>query len=225
MIIFNNQLWIDRQLEKVIDPKRREFLRQLFSGEDGWQKFLTLMRNRKGAREFITGEWMEKIPTYSKAELHLKKYPCAYGCDFLLPPKFSPWGELCEDIIPICPKCLLNINNKNNQNKNMINQNTTNEVAAPAVVNPSTEPANNVPQVGVTLEELVTQWPNLKDTAKLRLGQRIVLEIRERIKKEVAALEANVKDLKKQIGEMAPDEKVKGKPGRPKKNSGELAAA
>jgi hypothetical protein len=222
MTDLNREFWINRELEKVIDPKRREFLRRMFFGEDGWQKFLTIKRTGKGAREFTTGEWSEKIPKYTKAELELKQYPCAYGCEFLLPPMFSPWGELCEDIIPICPKCLTKINNNN---KSMINQNTTHEVAAPAVVNPTTEPANNVPQVGVTLEELVTQWPNLKDTAKLRLGERIVTEIRERIKKQVAALEANVKDLKKQIGEMAPDEKPKGKPGRPRKNAAELAAA
>src|SRR5579862_2768783 len=216
MIYFTNEFWINRELGKIRCPKRRSFLRQMFSGEDGWQKFLILMRQRTGADEFRTGEWDVKIPKYSMAELQSKQYPCIWGCDLMLPPKFSPWGELCEDIIPICPKCLLTINN-NNQNQNMENQNAINEVTAVAVKNPSIEHTDHAPQSGVTLDEMVAQWPNLKNRAKLRLGERIVHEARELIKQEVSELEAMIIKLKSDLGEKATAKKEGRKPGRPPK--------
>jgi len=54
MTDLNREFWINRELEKILAPERREFLRQLFSGEDGWQKFLTIMLARKGAREAMS---------------------------------------------------------------------------------------------------------------------------------------------------------------------------
>lgn len=217
MTLFTHEFWIENELKKVRSPNRRAILRRIFFGEGGWEKFLTIMRTRKGADEFRTGEWQATIPKYSKAELELKRRPCFYGCGNTLPPEFTDWGELFEDFIPICEKCLPKI--KNNQKQNMENQSAENKVAAVAAINPSTEQADNSPQAGLTLDEMVAQWPNLNNKAKLRLGECIVSKTRERMKNEVAELEAKVKELKAELGEKATvtNGRRRGRPPKVKK--------
>lgn len=100
------EFWLNRELSKVKDPKRRQWLAEtVFAGADGYRKFLKVMRQRKGAQEFETGEWQTTLPKFKKSELDLKRRPCIGGCGMIIPPLFTPWGELFEDLFPICPKC------------------------------------------------------------------------------------------------------------------------
>jgi len=108
------QFWLDRELAKVKDPKRRQWLAEkVFAGEEGYEKFLKIMRQREGANEFRTGEWQKKLPKYREAELELKRRPCIGGCKRDFPPRFTPWGELFEDWTPICSTCNDHIKRKN----------------------------------------------------------------------------------------------------------------
>lgn len=217
--LFSREFWIEYELNKVHAPARRAFLRRRFSGDDGWEKLVTLKRTGKGADEFRTGEWPASIRKYSKAELELKRRPCVYDCGNTLPPKFTPWGELFEDFIPICPRCLSKIKN----NKTMENQNTQNSSAVMAEVSTSTAEAAVALPSGVTVEEMLAQWPNLKDATKIRLAERIIHETRQRLSKERAELEAKIKDINSQLGEDAPAVTAaqKRKPGRPSKKNRE----
>src|SRR5437879_1189117 len=105
MTLITNEFWIENELKKVQDPNRRDFLREMFAGEEGWQKFLSLMRNRTGADEFRTGEWQVDFPKFTEAELKLKQRPCVYGCQNQVPPIVSEWGEVAEELPPVCPTC------------------------------------------------------------------------------------------------------------------------
>lgn len=84
----------------------------VYAGADGYRKFLKVMSQRKGAHEFETGEWQSKLPKFKKSELDLKRRPCIGGCGMIIPPLFTPWGELFEDFVPICPKCKTTIKRK-----------------------------------------------------------------------------------------------------------------
>jgi len=100
------EFWLNRELSKVKDPKRRQWLAdKIFVGAEGYQKFLKIMRQRDGALEFETGEWKTKLPKHKESELELKRRLCI-GCGKkIIPPLFSPWSELIEDFPAICPKC------------------------------------------------------------------------------------------------------------------------
>ncbi len=100
------EYWLNRELSKIKDPKRRQWLAEkIFVGAEGYQKFLKIMQQRDGAHEFETGEWKTKLPKYKESELEQKRRPCI-GCGKkIIPPLFSPWGELIEDFPAICPKC------------------------------------------------------------------------------------------------------------------------
>src|SRR5262249_54513130 len=78
------EFWIERELAKVEDPKRRSFLAKKFEGVEGYQKFLTLMKTRKGAVEFKTGVWLSKLPKYPQKDLDKLKRPCAVCGDPLM---------------------------------------------------------------------------------------------------------------------------------------------
>lgn len=95
-----------------------------------------------------------------------------------------------------------------------------------AETNTSTAQAAAAPPSGVTVEEMLAQWPNLKDAAKIRLAERIIHETRERLRKERAELEAKIKDISSQLDEDAPAVTAAQKrgPGRPKKKDRELAS-
>ena len=119
------QFWIDRELAKVKDPKRRQWLKEkVFAGDEGYQKFVKIMCQRKGAHEFEIGEWQKKLPKLKQSELHQKRRSCIGRCGMLIPPRFSPWGELCEDIMPICPTC------KSKTKKNIMTDNNQDDPLA-----------------------------------------------------------------------------------------------
>lgn len=63
------------------------------------------MRQRKGAFEFETGEWLAELPQYKTSELKKRARKCVACCNVIIPAMFTPWKELCEDFFPICQKC------------------------------------------------------------------------------------------------------------------------
>jgi hypothetical protein len=100
------EFWLNRELSKVPDLKRRAFLRKLFAGKEGYQKFIWLMIRRRGAVEFKNGTWAKKLPKYNRTELRQKMYrPCSGNCGNLVRKIKSPWGEIIEDEKPICETC------------------------------------------------------------------------------------------------------------------------
>jgi hypothetical protein len=213
----SNAFWIERELAKVRDPNRRDFLRNMFAGEEGWQKFLTLMRTRTGADEFRNGEWQVRIPIFTEAELKQREQPCIYGCHNLVSPVVSEWGEVAENLPPVCPNC-----QAKHSNQFMENQNTQTGSAVSAEVTTSTKQPAVPPQPKRTLEEDLTQWANLTVVEKIRLGERIASESRDLLRKERTALEMKLRELDSQLGQVAPNEIRRGV-GRPPKNR-ELAA-
>jgi|WetSurMetagenome_2_1015567.scaffolds.fasta_scaffold447875_2 hypothetical protein len=97
--------WLNRELSKVKDPKRRAFLERIFSKPEGYQKFIWLMIRRHGAVEFVNGTWAKKLPRLSKTELIQNRFQRCLACGKLVKKIKSPWGEIIENDKPVCETC------------------------------------------------------------------------------------------------------------------------
>jgi hypothetical protein len=120
----NHQFWIDHELAKVKDEKRRAFLYQHFSGDEGIDRFYEMMRNRKGV-EFANGTWPAKVTKITPKQVEARKRPCV-GCGFRMI-KFKPWGEIYDEFVPICPSCEKTIAPAQQYRKNQNSMTATNE--------------------------------------------------------------------------------------------------
>jgi hypothetical protein len=98
--------WLNRELSKVKDEKRRAFLERVFRGVEGYQRFIWIMTNRRGAWEFENGTWPKKLPKYTKTQLDQEAFQtCSGGCGNLVRKIRSPWGEVIDNPQPICATC------------------------------------------------------------------------------------------------------------------------
>jgi len=97
--------WLNRELSKVKDPKRRAFLERIFSKPEGYQKFIWLMIRRHGAVEFENDTWTKKLPKLTTAELKQNLFQRCLGCGNLVKKIKSPWGEIIEANKPVCETC------------------------------------------------------------------------------------------------------------------------
>lgn len=138
----NREFWLYRELAKVKDPKRRNWLKEVaFAGSSGYRKFLRLMETREGALEFKTGEWPKKIPKLTNEQIKARRRKCICGCGALINPRFTPWGELFEEFEPICVSC-----RKSNKRKN-----TNMSDNQPTITNPS-EASSRIAEALKTIE-------------------------------------------------------------------------
>jgi hypothetical protein len=120
----DHQFWIKHEVEKVKDANRRAFLYKQFSGDDGINRFYEMMRSKTGALEFKDGTWPDKLKVPKPKQIESLKRPCI-GCGYKMI-RFTPWGELFEEYIPICPSCLKAISFNNQDQSNQTTMTTEN---------------------------------------------------------------------------------------------------